>query len=111
MTTHSLRKDINENVDKTEKRRTGPILNLIKVMTRHRQASPSCPFVQNQSDNVPIVPGESRTSGPDESVEDGRTEDGRTERVRSEEETDDVGLDVSRISGRHLILTHFFLNT
>lgn len=27
-----------------------------QVMTRHRLASPDCPFVQNQSDNVPCLP-------------------------------------------------------
>lgn len=28
-----------------------------QVMSKHRQASPECPFVKNQSDNVPLVPG------------------------------------------------------
>jgi len=32
-----------------------------QVMAKHRLASPDCPFIQNQSDNVPLLPGESTT--------------------------------------------------
>jgi len=30
-----------------------------QVMAKHRMTSPECPFVRNQSDNVPCVPGDS----------------------------------------------------
>ena len=40
-----------------------------QVMARHRLASPDCPFVRDQSDNVPFVNGE----------EEGDVVDGREE--------------------------------
>jgi len=52
-----------------------------QVMARHRLTSPECPFVRNQSDNVPYVPGDpSSLSSPSPSV-----------RVSVPEDTDDVG--------------------
>ena len=31
-------------------------------MAKHRLASPTCPFIQNMSDNVPLVPGENNAN-------------------------------------------------
>jgi len=33
-----------------------------QVMAKHRLASPTCPFIQNMSDNVPLVPGENNAN-------------------------------------------------
>ena len=62
-------------------------------MSKHRQASPECPFVTNQSDNVPLVPGggglEERGVQPADSG------------FGSQEETDDASHFSSRSSGGH----------
>jgi len=67
-----------------------------QVMSKHRQANPTCAFVQNQSDNVPLG------SRPTSATDGGRnTSDngGRMEAGEDTEDTDDVGIDTSRISG------------
>ena len=33
------------------------LLFLFQVMSKHRQANPGCPFIQNQSNNVPLLQG------------------------------------------------------
>jgi len=54
-----------------------------QVMAKHRMTSPDCPFVRNQSDNVPYVPGDSNTPLPPP--------------VPVPEDTDDVGPETPRL--------------
>lgn len=86
-----------------------------QVMSKHRQANPSCVFVQNQSDNVPLGsrPSSAPTDGGRNNSDNGggrhasgsrdvADNGGRVEPPQEEEDmedTDDVGIDTSRISG------------
>ena len=94
-------------------------------MSRHRLANPSCPFVQNQSNNVPLgnsadsarvetatddVDAENdvemggRGGGEDDGGEGGRIGGG----VESHEDTEDAGYDgraLLNISGKSSVLT------
>jgi len=54
-----------------------------QVMAKHRMTSPDCPFVRNQSDNVPCVPGELSPAV--------------LPRVPVPEDTDDVGPETPRL--------------
>jgi len=54
-----------------------------QVMAKHRMTSPDCPFVRNQSDNVPCVPGEVSPAV--------------LPRVSVPEDTDDVGPETPRL--------------
>lgn len=70
-----------------------------QVMSKHRQASPTCPFVQNQSDNVPLGsrPSSATDGGGGNRQSDGGGETGDPRPIDTED-TDDVGMDRSRIS-------------
>ncbi len=74
----------------------------LQVMTKHRQASPDCPFVKNQSDNVPLLPGgaeerpSERTAGEERTGQDRLPDSGIGSQ---EEETDDASHFSSRSSG------------
>ena len=63
-------------------------------MSKHRQASPECPFVKNRSDNVPLVPGgEVGTSGEEEQqqlLSGQQAADSGFGSQEDEEETDDA---------------------
>jgi hypothetical protein len=77
----------------------------LQVMTKHRQASPDCPFVKNQSDNVPLLPGgaeerpSERTAGEERTGQDRVPDSGIGSQ---EEEIDDASHFSSRSSGRRL---------
>jgi hypothetical protein len=49
-----------------------------QVMSRHRLASPNCPFVRSQSDNVPISESHLRTSHLSSSLHNNVREDSET---------------------------------
>ena len=67
-------------------------------MSRHRLANPSCPFVQNQSNNVPLGnPAENRTDAVEEGVEAEEDMVGGGGGVESHEDIDDAGIDISRL--------------
>jgi len=55
-----------------------------QVMAKHRTTSPECPFVRNQSDNVPCLPGDSSSSIPIS--------------IPVPEDTDDVGPGTPRLA-------------
>jgi hypothetical protein len=65
-------------------------------MSKHRQASPDCPFVKNQSDNVPLVPG---GGGGEERTGQDRVQPPESGFGSQEEETDDASYFSSRSSG------------
>jgi len=64
-----------------------------QVMSKHRQASPSCPFIQNESDNVPLLTMSSITGG---AIPRTRNDAAQIDVVDGagghEEDTDDVGI-------------------
>jgi hypothetical protein len=80
----------------------------LQVMTKHRQASPDCPFVKNQSDNVPLLPGgaeerpSERTAGEERTGQDRVPDSGIGSQ---EEETDDASHFSSRSSGGRISIT------
>jgi len=59
-----------------------------QVMAKHRMTSPDCPFVRNQSDNVPCLPGDSSTPPPTSS----------SSILPVPEDTDDVGPGTPRLA-------------
>jgi len=69
-----------------------------QVMSKHRQASPSCPFIQNESDNVPLLTMSSITGG---AIPRTRSDAAQVDVVDGagshEEDTDDVGIRASSL--------------
>jgi len=59
-----------------------------QVMAKHRLTSPNCPFVRNQSDNVPYIPGDQNPVPPISS----------SISASISEDTDDVGPETPRLN-------------